>query len=167
MTINSRFAELSGDRNPLHLDSLLARRLLFGRQIVHGLHALLWALDECLKPQTQALVLSSLKATFQAGIGLGQAVECIRAERGEDSADIRLDVAGGPVMWIRADWRPSARHATEALPQPPRQPAACRELSPEAAAAAAGRVPCIWNAARPHGFSPGSCGFCRRCRLPR
>jgi hypothetical protein len=135
------FAELSGDRNPLHLDSLLARRLLFGRQIVHGLHALLWALDECLKPQTQALELSSLKATFQAGIGLGQAVECIRAERGGDSADIRLDVAGGPVMWIRADWRPSARHATEALPQPPRQPAACRELSPEAAAAAAGRVP--------------------------
>jgi len=39
------FAKLSGDYNPLHLDPVLARRLLFGRQVVHGLHALLWSLN--------------------------------------------------------------------------------------------------------------------------
>ena len=135
------FAELSGDRNPLHLDCLLARRLLFGRQIVHGLHALLWALDECLKPQAQALALSSLSANFQAGIGVEQTVECFWAERGEDSADIRLDIDAAPVMWIRARWHPAERLATEVLPPPPREPAVCRELTAAEAAAAAGRVP--------------------------
>jgi hypothetical protein len=39
------FAERSGDWNPLHLDPIAARRLLFGEVIVHGMHGLLWALD--------------------------------------------------------------------------------------------------------------------------
>ena len=30
------YAELSGDRNPLHFDAALARRTVFGRLIVHG-----------------------------------------------------------------------------------------------------------------------------------
>lgn len=39
------FAERSGDWNPLHVDPITARRLLFGEVIVHGMHGLLWALD--------------------------------------------------------------------------------------------------------------------------
>jgi acyl dehydratase len=135
------FAELSGDRNPLHLDPLLARRLLFGRQVVHGLHLLLWALDECLKTRAQPLELSSLRADFRAGIGLGQTVDGARTGRGEAAADIRLETDAAPVAWIRAGWRPSARHAAEALPQPPRAAATCRELTAGEAEAAAGRLP--------------------------
>ena len=135
------FAELSGDRNPLHVDPLLARRLLFGRPIVHGLHALLWALDECLQRRAPALELDSLSAGFQSGIGPGQPVDCTFTEAGEHSIDVRLDADAAPVMRARAGWHPCPRHATEALPQPPREPAACRELTAEEAAAAAGRVP--------------------------
>jgi NAD(P)-dependent dehydrogenase (short-subunit alcohol dehydrogenase family) len=40
-----RFAAWSGDVNPMHVDSVAARRLLSGRQVVHGIHTLLWALD--------------------------------------------------------------------------------------------------------------------------
>jgi NAD(P)-dependent dehydrogenase (short-subunit alcohol dehydrogenase family) len=33
-----RFASLSGDVNPIHMDALAARRLLSGRPVVHGMH---------------------------------------------------------------------------------------------------------------------------------
>jgi len=39
------FAALSGDFNPIHVDPLLARRLLFGAPVVHGVHLLLWGLE--------------------------------------------------------------------------------------------------------------------------
>jgi NAD(P)-dependent dehydrogenase (short-subunit alcohol dehydrogenase family) len=40
-----RFAELSGDSNPIHLDALEARRSFIGEPIVHGVHCVLWALE--------------------------------------------------------------------------------------------------------------------------
>jgi acyl dehydratase len=40
------FAVLSGDRNPLHLDREFARRSPMGDIVVHGVHILLWALQE-------------------------------------------------------------------------------------------------------------------------
>ena len=40
------FEKLSGDNNPLHMDAVAARRFLFGRPVVHGIHLVLWALDD-------------------------------------------------------------------------------------------------------------------------
>jgi len=40
------FAVLSGDRNTLHMDAVFARRTQAGTPVVHGMHALIWALDE-------------------------------------------------------------------------------------------------------------------------
>lgn len=39
------FAACSGDRNPIHMDRLVARRTPAGLPVVHGVHTLLWALD--------------------------------------------------------------------------------------------------------------------------
>ncbi len=40
-----RFASLSGDHNPMHVDAVAARRLITGRPVVHGVHTLLTALE--------------------------------------------------------------------------------------------------------------------------
>ena len=40
-----RFAAFSGDRNPMHMDGLAARRTQAGTCVVHGMHLLLWSLD--------------------------------------------------------------------------------------------------------------------------
>ena len=43
------FAEQSGDFNPIHVDPAYARRSIAGRPVVHGIHLLLWVLEESLK----------------------------------------------------------------------------------------------------------------------
>ncbi len=40
------FAQVSGDWNPLHVDAVAARRTIFGAPIVHGVHQVLWALEQ-------------------------------------------------------------------------------------------------------------------------
>jgi len=43
--IQQQFAKLTGDRNPMHMDAVAARRTQPGAPVVHGIHTLLWALD--------------------------------------------------------------------------------------------------------------------------
>ena len=42
------FATFSGDYNPLHIDPMVARRLLYGNCVVHGMYLLLWTIDKAL-----------------------------------------------------------------------------------------------------------------------
>ena len=59
-----RFAELSGDFNPIHLNPVEARRLIFGNTVPHGIHLLLLALDRALQDGWTNTAVRSLKATF-------------------------------------------------------------------------------------------------------
>ena len=100
------FAELSGDSNPLHVDALQARRTLFGRQVIHGIHLLLWSLQSLLTKQCR---LNKLNVTFRVPVGVGEPVSCrlvrddhelkeiVIESRGVECASIQVAIDNG--LW--------------------------------------------------------------------
>ena len=41
-----KFAEISQDFNPIHINEVLARRYIFGEPVVHGINAMIFAIKE-------------------------------------------------------------------------------------------------------------------------
>ena len=108
------FAQLSGDYNPLHMDELASRRLLFGETVVHGIHSLLWILDQwCTGP----FQLKRIAAVFRNPIRLGQnASWTLKSPPSPGTA--RFLLPGGT---LRIDFEPGPRLAPvpAAAPFPP------------------------------------------------
>jgi hypothetical protein len=69
---SARFAELSGDFNPLHIDILKARRMMFGTTVVHGVHILLVVLNTYFSAFKQKIRLTEIKVKFKSPIHSGQ-----------------------------------------------------------------------------------------------
>ena len=69
-----KFAKLSGDYNPIHIDKIAARRMIFGMPIVHGVHGLLWALDTWLQDANETISILSIKVFFEKPIGLDEEI---------------------------------------------------------------------------------------------
>jgi acyl dehydratase len=78
------FAELSGDFNPLHIDPTLARRLIFGSAVPHGVHVLLSGLDTTFAKVEATLRMHSLRVAFLAPAKHDEplTVKCSKNERG-------------------------------------------------------------------------------------
>lgn len=95
-----RFAALSGDTNPVHVDPGYARRTLFGDAIVHGMHSLAWLLDAWLA--TGHDLPGPISAEFTGPVFPDEPVE---ARREGEGARLRLRVvaAGIPVLTLRFD----------------------------------------------------------------
>ena len=68
------FSIFCGDKNPIHVDKIVARRTLNGQCIVHGVHALLWALD-CLA-KAKDITAIKLKTKFIKPIFLDEEISC-------------------------------------------------------------------------------------------
>lgn len=68
------FAGLSGDRNPMHLDTVAARRTQAGAPVVHGVHALLWSLEALIGAGFSLGALASAKVRFERFLYLDRAV---------------------------------------------------------------------------------------------
>ena len=67
------FASASGDFNPMHVDPIYARRLITGKQTVHGMFLILLALENYYLKHTH--VPSQIKAFFQKPTLVGDEVE--------------------------------------------------------------------------------------------
>lgn len=80
------FADLSADWNPMHVDPEAARRVQFGDTVVHGIHALLAALNAmCSNISQPAWRIVALKANFVGPIFQGSSlnIEIKRAQENE------------------------------------------------------------------------------------
>jgi len=59
------FGRLSGDVNPIHVDPIAARRMIFNRPVVHGVMLIAWLLDDQLRQHGGGRArLRALKALF-------------------------------------------------------------------------------------------------------
>ncbi len=92
------FARLSGDFNPLHVDPVAARRLLFGAPVVHGMHGLLWALDRnaAVDPARKSLV--TLSVSFPAPIFVDAPVSLSVSNRGAGRLELVMTSGGDMVL---------------------------------------------------------------------
>ena len=68
------FARYSGDWNPIHVDPVYARRTQIGQQVVHGMHALLWALDVFASASIELKRFRILKVDFHKPIYVDEPV---------------------------------------------------------------------------------------------
>lgn len=101
LTDQQAFAALSGDRNPMHLDAEAARRTQAGEPVVHGVHAVLWALDVLVQPDILArenLGISlrdvrTLRVQFQSFLFLNQPTHLTILRR--DAAKAKIAVYAG------------------------------------------------------------------------
>jgi NAD(P)-dependent dehydrogenase (short-subunit alcohol dehydrogenase family) len=102
-----RFASLSGDCNPMHMDPLQARRTQAGAPVVHGIHLLLWALDRFAETQSDLPSLSDIRVHFNKFAYLEECVEVVLTKRSPSGARLSISVDGSPRSTVTLTFGPS------------------------------------------------------------
>lgn len=87
-----RFAALSSDRNPMHMDPVAARRLLTGRQVVHGIHVFLAAMDRWAAARGVPVV--AVGCTFANPVSVGDVVHFAEVEADPGTVALEASVDG-------------------------------------------------------------------------
>lgn len=143
MADQEAFARLSGDSNPIHLDPMAARRTMFGRVVVHGVHAVLRALDTWMEGAPDGGGLRSLRAGFPHAIGLAEPVEYLLDASTATEAEIRLTVRDADVVVLKATRTPAFSGGVVPIPSCDPLPATCREPTRGDLAHATGTLPLV------------------------
>ncbi|MET0555693.1 MAG: MaoC/PaaZ C-terminal domain-containing protein [Vicinamibacteria bacterium] len=97
------FAAASGDWNPAHVDPLAARRLIAGGPIVHGLHALLWALDGA----AAGPGLARVRCTFRQPVRVGERATATPHTGGDGTLEIAIQSGGRDALEAAVEWGPA------------------------------------------------------------
>lgn len=90
------FADLSGDTNEMHMDACAARRTLAGAPVVHGVQALLWALN-WLADTLSLDRLHAVEADFARFLYVGETATLTVARHDERECLAELRTDGGRV----------------------------------------------------------------------
>lgn len=113
------FAQLSGDYNPIHVDAIQARRLLYGRRVVHGIHVLLWAYDLLLSAGSDRGNLRSVTVSFRNPVFPGSIAELDVDESGEQT-NLRVTVGAKLAMQAKLTFAETHSCVGVALKSAPR-----------------------------------------------
>jgi MaoC like domain len=117
-----QFARLSGDWNPLHVDPIAARRTQFGRPLVHGVHLLLWALEQGLDATDRAS-LARISCSFSGHVGVDEAVMCERLPSANGEQHIRITSRSGDCLTVKVALAGARRDLEIDDRDPQREPA--------------------------------------------
>jgi MaoC like domain len=135
-----QFADVSGDRNPMHLDALKARRTQAGRPVVHGVHLVLWALDVAVRKDVTRSPMLRLRANFKRFVAVGETVALVLAKRTEANAQLHFVVAGLTVAQISLDFGSPVRTSEPLFGDADPAPATPRDLTLEQMEGLSGRL---------------------------
>jgi len=87
------FARLSGDYNPFHIDSVAARRFIYGRPVVHGVHILLWSLENLCEQIPGPFCIKALDVDFTMALAVKEEADC--SLKSADGNSFRIEVKDG------------------------------------------------------------------------
>jgi hypothetical protein len=97
--LQEQFANLSGDRNPMHMNRIAARRTQAGLPVVHGVHTLLWALETLVASGHIISPLVQIKVKFLKWVYLGdESVLSLPLDGQIDPRLLKVEVLGLPVL---------------------------------------------------------------------
>jgi acyl dehydratase len=103
-TDQTRFAEWSQDRNPMHLDPLAARRTHAGAPVVHGIHLLLRTLEEVYVAAPQAMGHNHVRVEFKRYVFVSQPVSVhVRESARGLTAEARTESGAALVIKFSAE----------------------------------------------------------------
>jgi len=147
------FAEISGDWNPMHVDPIAARRTIYGGVVVHGIHALLWALECVAQIPGEKRGLSHLKTEFKRPMHLDDVISCKLLRLDNRDFKLCLEAKGKVLVRIEGSFSQSVCE----LPGLPKKVsrADCRDLNFEDITAASGSLPLFVDEDRLRKIFPG------------
>jgi NAD(P)-dependent dehydrogenase (short-subunit alcohol dehydrogenase family) len=99
-----RFAELTGDFNPMHLDPVAARRTLAGAPVVHGIHDLLWLIDLIAARHPNLPTVAGLKVHFAKMLYLGEQAQVAISKLDERQLRAKVSVEHSDIMQITLEF---------------------------------------------------------------
>lgn len=109
-----RFADVSGDHNPIHVDPVLARRTPAGGLVVHGMHLLLWALDVFIAARPDVPPLRRLGVRFAKPVYAGERAEVVLTDVGSDGARLNVRVGREPKSFVTVTFGEPALNPVDA-----------------------------------------------------
>lgn len=96
--LQEAFAAFSGDRNPMHMDAVAARRTQAGLPVVHGVHSLLWALESLAAAGRLDGTLRRVKVRFRNWIYLDDTATLETPDETKNPRTFEIAVSGMPAL---------------------------------------------------------------------